>query len=75
MVTKTKAKSKTRGNEYVIVHPTKGRSRGQTTITAKNIQEAYAKAGLLFPKAKFITVSRRPSRKGQEYETYVISRK
>lgn len=69
MATKTRAKAKTKGNEYRVVSGGKVK-----VITAKNIQEAYAKAGRLFPKAKQVTVSRKPSRKGQEYETYIISR-
>lgn len=43
-------------------------------VTARNIREAGAKARRLFPRAKFITVSRKPSRKGKDYETYSISR-
>lgn len=65
----TRKKTMAKENEYRVVSGGKVK-----VITAKNIQEAYAKAGRLFPKAKQVTVSRKTSRKGQEYETYVISR-
>ena len=43
-------------------------------ITCKNIGEAYEKAKRMYPRCTLITVSRAPSRKGKEYETYIISR-
>jgi len=60
MVAKTK--NKTKRNKYTVV------SAGgkQKTITAKNIQEAYAKAKRLFPRARLVTVSREPSKKGTD---------
>ena len=56
-------------SKYVVVH-----GRGQATIVASNISEAYEKAKRMYPRCKLITVSRAPSRKGKEYETYIISR-
>ena len=70
MVTKTRGKKTTKKNTYVV---TTGGGK-QKTITAQNVQEAYAKAGRLFPKAKVVTVSRKPLRGGRGYETYTIIR-
>ena len=68
MVTKTKGKA--REHKYIITSA----GGGQKTIIAQNIQEAYAKAKNLFPRAKIVTVSRRPAHTGKEYETYIINR-
>lgn len=66
----SKARTRTKEHEYVIVSA----SGSIKTITARNIQEAYDRAGRLFPRAKLITVSRKASRTGREYETYIINR-
>lgn len=67
MVVGTRQKS--REYEYLALA-----GRKQVTIVAHNINEASSKAKRLFPKAKLISVSRKSSSRGREYETYWISR-
>jgi len=69
MVTK---RSKVRGYEYRVFGGSG--KRNQKIVTARNVREAGRKAVRLFPKTNTITVSRKPSRKGKEYETYIIGR-
>ncbi len=69
MVVKASTNRKATQNKYRVVT-----ARKQQIITARNIQEAYAKAKRLFPRARLVTVSREPSKKGKEYETYIIHR-
>ena len=70
MVVKTKKGKGMKGNEYRVV----GRGGKQKIVVARNIREAGSKAKRLFPRASLITVSRKPSHRGQEYETYTITR-
>lgn len=63
-------KTAVKRNEYRVI----GERGKQVTVVARNIREAVAKAKRLFPKTKLITVSRKPSRRGQRYETYTITR-
>jgi len=64
----TKARAK--GFEYRIEY---GGHKPRIVI-AKNIREAGAIAKRLYPKSRLLQVSRKPSAKGKEYESYYISR-
>ena len=70
MTTKTR-KATVKGNVYEVATVVAGKVR-QQTVVAKNIREAGVKAKRLFPKSHLVTVSRKTSRKGTEYETYTI---
>jgi len=60
----------TKGNEYRIEYG----GRKPRIVLAKNIREAGAMAKRLYPKSSLLQVSRKPSAKGKEYESYYISR-
>lgn len=73
MANRRGAKREVKGRETGIQYTALG-GRQKRTFFARNKHEAGAIASRMFPRAGLITVTRKPSASGKEYETYIISR-